>query len=96
VNGCKAGDFFTYYPQRLTVNETLSEKFTLAKQRGSIAFVASTHYGIVNYLNLYLTGLYETITRQDYDKTLGETIKDAMQQMMNATGTYDFYSPHTC
>lgn len=92
VNGCKAGDFFTYYPQRLTVNETLSEKFTLAKQRGSIAFVASTHYGIVNYLNLYLTGLYETIARQDYDKSLGETMKDAMQQMMNATGTYDFYS----
>lgn len=92
VNGCKAGDFFTYYPQRLTVNETLSEKFTLAKQRGAIGFVASTHYGIVNYLNLYLTGLYETITRQDYDRTLGETMKDAMQQMMNATGTYDYYS----
>lgn len=92
VNGCKAGDFFTWYPQRLTENETLSEKFTLAKQRGAIGFVASTHFGIVNYLNLYLTGLYNTITRQDYDKTLGETIKDAMQQMMNATGTYDFYS----
>ncbi|HEX6428023.1 MAG TPA: C25 family cysteine peptidase, partial [Niastella sp.] len=92
VNGCKAGDFFTYYQQRLTQNETLSEKFTLAKQRGTIGFVASTHYGIVNYLNLFLTGLYESIGGQDYDKTLGETLKDAMQQMMNATGTHDFYS----
>jgi hypothetical protein len=92
VNGCKAGDFFTYYPDRFVANETLSEKFTLAKQRGSIAFVASTHYGIVNYLNLYLTGLYENMSGQDYNKSLGETMKSAMQTLSNATGTYDFYS----
>lgn len=92
VNGCKAGDFFTYYKERLLFNETLSEKFVLAKQRGAIGFVASTHYGIVNYLNVYLTGLYENMTRQDYHKSLGETMKSAMQTLLNATGTYDFYS----
>lgn len=92
VNGCKAGDFFTYYKERLQFNETLSEKFILAKQRGAIGFVASTHYGIVNYLNVYLTGLYENLTRQDYSKSLGETMKSAMQTLLNATGTYDFYS----
>lgn len=92
VNGCKAGDFFTYYKDRLIANETLSEKFTLAKQRGSIAFVASTHFGIVNYLNLYLTGLYGNISTHYYKKSLGETMKASMQYLMNATGTYDFYS----
>lgn len=92
VNGCKAGDFFTFYPQRLSANETLSEKFTLAKQRGAIGFVASTHLGIVNYLNLYLTGLYGIITTHDYGITLGETVRDALKQMILATGTYDFYS----
>ncbi|HEY8896302.1 MAG TPA: C25 family cysteine peptidase [Niastella sp.] len=92
VNGCKAGDFFTYYKERLLFNETLSEKFILAKQRGTIGFVASTHFGIVNYLNVYLTGLYENLTRQDYNKSLGETIKSALQTLLNATGTYDFYS----
>jgi hypothetical protein len=92
VNGCKAGDFFTYYPDRFVANETLSEKFTLAKQRGSIAFVASTHFGIVNYLNLYLTGLYENMARTYYDKSLGETMKGTIQQLINATGSYDFYS----
>ena len=61
VNGCNAGNFFTFYPQRFSVNETLSEKFVLAKQRGSIAFVASTHFGIVNYLNIYLNNLIQTI-----------------------------------
>jgi hypothetical protein len=92
VNGCNAGNFFTYYPQRLIANETLSEKFVLAKQRGSIAFVASTHFGIVNYLNLFLTNLYGSISKIDYNKTLGETSRDAFQLMQNATGAGDFYT----
>lgn len=92
VNGCNAGNFFTFYPQRLTANETLSEKFVLAKQKGSIAFVASTHFGIVNYLNLFLANLYGSIARTDYNKTLGETSRDAFQGMQNSTGTGDFYT----
>lgn len=92
INGCNAGNFFTYYLQRFVSNETLSEKFVLAKQRGTIAFVASTHYGIVNYLNLYLTNLYHTIGRQDFNSTLGETQRDAMQAMINAAGPLDFYA----
>lgn len=92
VNGCMAGDFFTYSATRLSVNEALSEKFTLAKERGSIAFVASTHYGIVNYLNIYLTYLYQSLSSGDYDKTLGQTLRDGFQQMMNSTGNYDFFA----
>ncbi|HUP11608.1 MAG TPA: C25 family cysteine peptidase, partial [Niastella sp.] len=92
VNGCKAGDFFTFYQQRLTLNETLSERYTLAKQRGAIAFIASTHYGVVNYLNLYLTGLYDVINHRDYNKTLGETMSEALGGMLKSTGSYDFYS----
>ncbi len=92
VNGCNAGDFFTYNTTRLIVNETLSEKFTLAKQRGGIAFVASTHYGIVNYLNIYLNYLYDFISQKDYGKSLGETVRDALKQMVVATGPNDFYA----
>ncbi len=92
VNGCNAGNFFTYYPQRFSVNETLSEKFVLAKQRGSIAFVASTHFGIVNYLNLYLNNLYSIIGKTDYGKTIGETNRDALKGMMDATGMFDYYA----
>lgn len=92
VNGCDAGNFFTYYAQRYIANETLSEKFVLAKQRGAIAFIASTHFGIVNYLNLYLDGLYDIIGHQDYDKSLGVTLRDAMQQLLDAAGSYDFYA----
>ncbi len=91
VNGCNAGNFFTYYPQRLLVNETLSEKFVLAKRRGAIGFVASTHFGIVNYLNLYLNGLYNTIANDDA-QSLGETLQHGVQSMSTAAGPIDFYA----
>jgi peptidase C25-like protein len=91
VNGCNAGNFFTYYPQRLVVNETLSEKFVLAKDRGSIAFVASTHFGIVNYLNLYLNGLNKTIADESTN-TMGETQQRSIASLMNAAGSTDFYA----
>lgn len=92
VNGCNAGNFFTYNAARLSVNETLSEKFVLAKQRGSIAFVASTHFGIVNYLNIYLNNLYRTISNPDYGKSLGEVVRDALGAMITVTGPSDYYS----
>jgi len=52
VNGCDAGDFFVYDNQRQGVSKTLSESWVLAKEKGAIAFVASTHFGIVQYLKL--------------------------------------------
>ena len=92
VNGCNAGNFFTYFPQRLLVNETLSEKFVLAKQRGSIAFVASTHFGIVNYLNLFLHHLYNFMGHSGYGKTLGELNKVSLANMVSAAGPFDYYA----
>ncbi len=92
VNGCNAGNFFVYDPQRFTFNETLSEKFTLAKQRGGIAFVASTHFGIVNYLNIYISSLYIMIGTDDYGKSIGEINRDALLRMTNITGVDDYYA----
>jgi hypothetical protein len=92
VNGCNAGNFYTYYPARVTNNETISEKFNLAKQRGTIAFVASTHFGIVNYLNLFLSNLYDGFSHGDYGKTIGEANRDAFKAMIAVTGPHDFYA----
>ena len=92
VNGCNAGNFFTFDQQRFTYNETLSEKFVLAKQRGGIAFIASTHYGIVNYLNIYLNALYTDIAKPKYGGTLGELLRDALQHVVDVSGTNDFYA----
>jgi hypothetical protein len=68
VNGCNAGNFFTYYPQRLQVNETLSEKFS-AKQR-KYRLYYQYHYGIVNYLNLFL--IFLCIWKNRIWSTLGQ------------------------
>ncbi|HMH24629.1 MAG TPA: C25 family cysteine peptidase [Puia sp.] len=86
VNGCDAGNFFIYDNQRFAgANTTISESYVLAKDRGSIAFVASTHFGIVNYLNILLGGLYNLIAGADYGKPIGIIQKDAIQALINAT-----------
>jgi Peptidase family C25/CARDB len=92
VNGCNAGNFFTFNPDRLNSNESLSEKYVLSKNRGGIGFIASTHFGIVNYLNIYCTGLYDRIARQDYGKPLGIIMKDAINDMYNVTAPDDYYA----
>jgi hypothetical protein len=89
INGCDAGNFFVYDNQRFGTNKTLSEDWILAKGRGSIAFVASTHFGVVNYLNILLYGLYSLMGGADYAKPLGILQKDALQQLINsAPGDY--------
>jgi hypothetical protein len=92
VNGCNAGNFYLYDPQRFTFNETLSEKFTLAKQRGGVAFIASTHFGIVNYLNIYLNSMYTLMGKSDYGAPLGKLHRDACERMMQIAGFSDFYA----
>ena len=92
VNGCDAGDFFTYDVSRvLSTNKTLSETYVLAKERGAIAFVASTSFGIVNYLNILVNGLYNLISEQDYGKSLGTIQADALQNLINVAPT-DFFA----
>lgn len=92
VSGCNAGNFFVFDPLRFTYNETLSEKFVLSKQRGGIAFVASTHFGIVNYLNIYINSLYRMIGQEQYGKALGIINKEACYKMMTLTGFDDYYA----
>lgn len=92
VNGCNAGNFFKFDPQRFTFNETLSEKFVLAKQRGGIAFIASTHLGIVNYLNIYLDAFYHDIGGKNYGATLGQLNRDALQKVITVSNPSDFFA----
>jgi Peptidase family C25 len=91
INGCDAGDFFVYDNLRFTTSETLSETYVLAKERGAMAFVAATHFGIVNYLNILLNGLYTLIDGADYGKSLGIIQKDALQNLVN-TAPSDYFA----
>ncbi|MCU0381104.1 MAG: C25 family cysteine peptidase [Chitinophagaceae bacterium] len=92
VNGCNAGNFFLYDTARFTGSSlTLSEKYVIANQRGSIGFVASTHYGIVNYLNIYTNSLYSAISGEGYGKPIGDLQIMAIEKMLSLTGSTDFY-----
>ena len=85
VNGCDAGDFFIYDANRANgVSLTLSESWDLANTSGSIAFLASTNFEIVNYCNIYLNGLYTLMDSKDYGATIGKLQNDALQTLVNA------------
>ncbi|MDE3248370.1 MAG: hypothetical protein KGO82_06925 [Bacteroidota bacterium] len=92
VNGCNAGDFFVFDANRFQFNQTLSENFTLAKQRGSVAFLASTHFGIVNYLNIFINSLYTLIAGSDYGESIGKIQKDASARLLQISGASDYHA----
>jgi len=96
VMGCNAGDFFTFNGARLSVKETISERSILAKQRGSIAFLASTHLGIVHYLDIYNTNFYQALSTFAYGATLGELMDIAIQRVFAITSENDFYARFQC
>lgn len=86
VNGCNAGNFFTYYPARMMINETLTESFVLAKDRGAIGFIASTHYGVVSYLNVYMESMTQNITKYSDALTVGELLQKSLKELLVQTG----------
>ncbi len=92
VMGCNAGNFFNFNILRFITKETLSEKFVLANQRGSIAFIASTHFGIVHYLDIFNTKTMTAASVNSYGKTLGEILRESITQVFNLTTQNDYYA----
>ncbi|HEX2534188.1 MAG TPA: C25 family cysteine peptidase, partial [Chitinophagaceae bacterium] len=90
--GCNAGDFFTYKPLRLQTKETLSEKYVFAQDRGTIGFIASTHFGIVHYLDIWNARAYRSISELDYGKTIGEIMMSTAHQVFDFTSEDDYYA----
>ncbi|MCW3119997.1 MAG: hypothetical protein JWM28_4079 [Chitinophagaceae bacterium] len=90
--GCNAGNFFNYNVGRFITQNTISENFLLSPNRGSIAFFASTHLGIVHYLDIYNTRTYNAISNTMYGKTFGEQIVESIRQTYNLTTVDDYYA----
>lgn len=86
VSGCTAGNNFTYDSMRIEINRTtISENWVLSKKRGSIGFMASSHYGIPFYLNEYNTTLYNIMSGPQRGVPIGVQ----MQQAIKAVGGDD-------
>lgn len=96
VMGCNAGSFYNFNAARFSTKETISEKFVLAKDRGAIAFLASTHLGIVHYLDIYNSRNYRAMSKTHYGGTLGEIMDDAIRQVFGLTTENDFYARFQC
>ncbi len=85
ASGCNAGNYYTFDPSRVTNgNLSLSEKYVLANQRGSIGFLADTHFGVPPFLDFYNRGLYTAFSRTMYGNSVGNQIKKVVN---------DLYSP---
>lgn len=94
--GCNAGNFYNFNLARLSTKETISEKFVLADQRGSIATLASTHLGIVHYLDIYNEKFMRSTAVNEYGKTMGEVVRNAVDQVYNFLTQNDFYARFHC
>ena len=92
VSGCSAGNFYVYDQLRLTGNLSLSEKYVLANQRGSIGFLADTHFGIPPFLNFYNTALYNNFSKKMYGNTIGNQIRAVIDELGGNTSTVDYFT----
>lgn len=90
VSGCSAGNFYIFDPTRLTGNLTLSEKYVLANQKGSIAFLADSHFGIPTFLDYYNTRLYRNFSRNNYGGYIGDDIKAVIEELGGANPFLNF------
>ena len=91
VNGCSAGNFFDFDAIRFSNKTSLAEKFVFAKQRGAIAFIASSHFGLTSYLDFYSTGFYKSITGSGYGKSIGINMRDGKTQLLNSATLNDYF-----
>ena len=94
--GCNAGNFYNFNTLRLITKETLSEKFILAPEKGTVGFIASTHFGIVHYLDIYNSRIYNAIAKTNYGNTLGEIMVEAIKQVFDLTTQNDYYARFHC
>jgi hypothetical protein len=92
VNGCQAGNMFLSNSSRLSGDYVITEKWVLTPERGAVAFIASTHLGIVNYLHLYTEEFYNQLAKVDgYGKTIGHIMANINDSLSKTYSFNDFY-----
>jgi hypothetical protein len=94
ISGCTVGNFFTYNPFRLTgyPGMSLSEKYVLINQKGSIGFLGSTHFGIAPFLNFINREYYQNLSYKMYGNTVGNQIRATLQALAGNPASLDYYT----
>ncbi|RYZ61545.1 MAG: hypothetical protein EOO14_04755 [Chitinophagaceae bacterium] len=88
--GCNAGNTFDYNEGRFAARTYLSDKYVLAPERGSINFLASTHFGVVHYLDIYNSRAYSNMATTLYGATIGEIMQKTVHDVYGYTD--DFFA----
>ncbi|WP_300601180.1 C25 family cysteine peptidase [Niabella sp.] len=94
--GCNVGDIFGYSTARLTQLETLSEKYLLAKDGGSIGMMAGTSVGFVSTLGVYNNNLYTILSGTDYGQPIGALMARTVAGVYSAIGEDNFMQRAQC
>lgn len=84
VNGCSAGNIYSFDTTRLSLITSLSENFVLAKEAGSIGFIASTHFGVESFLDFYNTGFYKSLAVSHYNDDVSANLHDAIISLLTS------------
>ena len=92
ANGCNAGNNFDFETNRFNSASTVSERFIIASQRGAIGYLATTSFGVVNYLNMYTNQFYKAFAKTKYNQPIGIAIKEGIRATLQSTGSPDFFS----
>ncbi|MDB5191190.1 MAG: type sorting protein [Segetibacter sp.] len=92
ANGCSAGNHFGFEINRFNNKSTISERFVLAPNRGAIGYLASTHYGVINYLDLYTREFYKAASKTKYNQSFGEIVKEAISRSLDSSLPNDFFA----
>ena len=71
ASGCDAAGFFEFDTTRFTVLSSIAEKYVLAPERGSIALLGNTSFGVGVWIDYYNTGFYRTFANAGYNQNVG-------------------------
>lgn len=77
-NSCYAGNIFTVW------QNTVSEEWVLAPQKGAIGLIAMVNEGIPNYLNIFASSFYQNIANYHYGESIGKSMREAQAQMSSS------------
>ncbi len=92
ASGCDAGDFYGYDTTRFSVLSSIAEKYVLAPERGSIALLGSTNFGVGDWLNYYNTGFYNTLAKTGYNKDVSVSMAGGNNYLLSQRTFNDFDS----
>ncbi len=92
INGCSNGNFYSFDATRFTSKNSISDKYVFTPQKGTVAFIGTTSFGLDNVLNQYAMAFMTNITRAGYNSTLAENLKASEQKLIADNVSGEFFT----